>query len=108
MENGAKQSISARRVWAARGIAAAVDLVQIGFFPMFIEGSIFPLNAVLDVVACVVLVWLIGWHIAFVPTFIIEQLPVADLAPTWTLAVLFATRRHGAAPAIANDVRPQR
>src|ERR1700689_4261809 len=108
MENAVKQSISARRVWAARGIAAAVDLVQIGFFPMFIEGSIFPLNAVLDVVACIVLVWLIGWHIAFVPTFIIEQLPVADLAPTGTRGLFLPPRRHGAPPAIASDVRPQR
>src|SRR6204780_191744 len=98
MENAVKQSISARRVWAARGIAAAVDLVQIGFFPMFIEGSIFPLNAVLDVVACIVLVWLIGWHIAFVPTFIIEQLPVAHLARTGPLRGFSDNGGHGAHP----------
>jgi hypothetical protein len=95
MENSVRQPILGRRVWIARGIAAAVDLVQIGFFPFFIEGSLFPLNAVLDVVTCITLVLLIGWHIAFVPTFIIEQLPIADLAPTWTLATLIATRGYG-------------
>ena len=83
------------RVWTARGIAAFVDLLQIALFPFFVEGSLFPLNAVLDVLTCLALIWLIGWHIAFLPTFIIEQLPVADLAPTWTLATLIATRHHG-------------
>jgi len=87
------------RVWTARGIAAFVDLLQIGLFPFFIEGSVNPLNAVLDVLTCITLICLIGWHIAFLPTFIIEQLPVADLAPTWTLATLIATRRHGREPA---------
>src|SRR5580704_10792908 len=70
------------RVWTARGIAAFVDLLQIGLFPFFIEGSANPLNAILDVLTCITLICLIGWHIAFLPTFIIEQLPVADLAPT--------------------------
>src|SRR5271170_4871805 len=95
MENSLRRPISGRRVWAARGIAAAVDLLQIALFPFFAEGSLFLPNAVLDVLTCITLICLVGWHIAFLPTFIIEQLPVADLAPTWTLATLIATRRHG-------------
>jgi hypothetical protein len=104
VENGVNQGLSGRRVWAARGIAAGVDLLQIALFPFFAEGSLFPLNAALDLVTCITLILLVGWHIAFLPTFIIEQLPVADLAPTWTLATLIATRKYRA-PAIANDRR---
>jgi hypothetical protein len=99
MANVVRRAVSGRRVWAARGIAAAVDLVQIGLFPFFIEGSMNPVSAALDLVTCIVLIWLVGWHIAFLPTFIIEQLPVADLAPTWTLATLIATRKYGKEPA---------
>jgi hypothetical protein len=38
------------------------------------------------------MVWLVGWHVAFLPAFVVEALPVGDLAPTWTLAVFLATR----------------
>lgn len=88
---------SPARVWLARGIAIAADLLQIGLFPYFAEGAISPLDAGLDVLVGVVLVLLVGWHIAFVPTFIVEMLPFADLAPTWTLAVFIATRGRGRA-----------
>jgi hypothetical protein len=87
-----RSPLSKSRIWLARGIAACADLVQIFFFPMFSEGIVSPLNAGLDVVVGVTLVLLVGWHIAFIPTFIIEALPFADLAPTWTLAALIVTR----------------
>ena len=48
--------------------------------------------AALDVVVAIVLTLLVGWHIAFIPSFIIKALPFADMAPTWTIAVLIATR----------------
>jgi len=35
---------------------------------------------------------LLGWHVAFLPAFVVELLPVADLFPTWTIAVLYVTR----------------
>lgn len=91
-----RPSLSAKRIWLARGIAACADLVQIFFFPMFSEGIASPLNVGLDVAVGVALVLLVGWHIAFIPTFIIEALPFADLAPTWTLAAVIATRGRGA------------
>jgi hypothetical protein len=50
------------------------------------------LDAVVDIVVAVLLTLLVGWNIAFIPSFIIKALPFADLAPTWTVAVLFATR----------------
>jgi len=75
------------RVGLAWAIAVAVDAVQIAGV-----GAALPLNEGLDIVVAIALTCLIGWHIAFIPTFIIESLPFADLAPTWTLAVLIATR----------------
>jgi hypothetical protein len=57
-----------------------------------VEGFVSPFDAVLDVIVAVVLTLLVGWHIAFIPSFIIKALPFADLAPTWTLAILIATR----------------
>jgi hypothetical protein len=35
----------------------------------------------------------VGWHLAFLPSFVVKVLPVADLAPTWTIAIFFATRQ---------------
>ena len=73
-------------------LAVAADLAQIVFLPALSEGFASPLYVVLDVAVAVALTLLVGWHIAFVPSFIIKALPFADLAPTWTAAVLFATR----------------
>jgi len=84
--------ISSRRIWLARGIAMAADALQIAVFPYFFEGVLSPVNALLDVVVMVAMVLLVGWHIAFVPTFLVEQLPFADLAPTWTVAVWIVTK----------------
>ena len=35
---------------------------------------------------------LVGWHWAFLPTFLAELIPFFDLVPTWTAAVFLATR----------------
>jgi hypothetical protein len=84
--------LSSRRIWLARGIAVAADFLQIVFASATVEGFVSPFDAVLDVIVAVVLTLLVGWHIAFIPSFIIKALPFADLAPTWTLAILIATR----------------
>lgn len=84
--------ISAARIWLARSLAVAADVVQVARFPASIEGVFSPLADGLDLVMAVVLTVLVGWHIAFIPSFIVKLLPFADLAPTWTVAVLVATR----------------
>jgi len=84
--------ISARRIWLARGIAVIADVVQIALMPLFAEGIASPINDVLDVIVAAILILLVGWHIAFIPSFVIKMLPFADLAPTWTIAALIATR----------------
>jgi hypothetical protein len=82
---------------AARIIAIAADLLQLAFFPAFAGGWLSPLNNALDVVVAVIMVRMVGWHFAFLPTFVAELVPGVDLIPTWTAAVWFATR--GGAPA---------
>jgi len=82
-----------RRVRIARIIAIAADVLQIAAFPAFAGGWISPLDDVVDVVVALVLIWLIGWHVVFLPSFIAEIIPGLDLVPTWTAAVWFATRR---------------
>ncbi|HXJ69595.1 MAG TPA: hypothetical protein VNM39_11860 [Verrucomicrobiae bacterium] len=80
------------RVWTARGLALAADVVQVVFLPLFGEGFASPFNDVLDVMVGLALVWLVGWHWAFLPTFAAEMLPGIDIFPSWTTAVWFATR----------------
>src|SRR6267154_605883 len=80
------------RVWAARGLALLVDGIQIFAFPAFGEGAASPLNDALDLVAGALFVLLLGWHVAFLPTLLTELVPVVDVFPTWTAAVVFVTR----------------
>jgi hypothetical protein len=89
---------SHRVVLISRAVAIIADALQLVLFPFFVEGFGSVLNDVLDVVVCAVLVWLIGWNPLFLPTFVVEILPFGDLAPTWTIAVLIATRSRNAAP----------
>jgi hypothetical protein len=79
-----------RRV--ARVLAISVDALQIVVFPIFFPGVLAPLNNVVDVVTGIAMVLLLGWHVAFLPTFLAELIPFVDLFPSWTLAVLFVTR----------------
>jgi len=83
---------SSARIWAARALAVAADGVQIFAMPAFFGGAASPLNDALDLVVGVGFVLLLGWHFAFLPTFIAELIPVVDMFPTWTAAVLFVTR----------------
>jgi hypothetical protein len=42
---------------------------------------------VLDLIVAFVLIRLLGWHCAFLPTLAAELIPGADLFPTWAAAV---------------------
>jgi hypothetical protein len=79
-------------VWIARGLALVVDAVQLLLVPVFAAGIISPVNDALDVVIGLILVRLVGWHWAFLPSFLAELVPGLDLFPSWTTAVWFATR----------------
>ena len=41
-----------------------------------------------------VMIRLLGWHWAFLPTAAAKLIPGADLFPTWTTAVWFVTRQQ--------------
>src|SRR5579864_7066088 len=75
-------------------VALAADAAQITFFPLFAEGAFLPADTVLDVLVGALLIRLLGWHWAFLPTFAAELIPGFDLFPTWTAAVFFFTRHQ--------------
>jgi hypothetical protein len=83
----------ATRIKIARVVAISADFLQLGLFPLFAEGIASPLEDVLDLMVCLTLTFLVGWHYSFLPSFVVKVLPVADLVPTWTIAIFLATRQ---------------
>ncbi len=81
------------RIWAARIVAMLADAIQIVVFPAFAPGGISPFNDALDIIVAVAIIGLLGWHWVFLPSAIAELVPGLDLVPSWTAAVLFATRK---------------
>jgi len=79
-----------RLAWA---VAIAADTLQIVAFPFFAEGGMSPADSVLDLIVAFVMIRLLGWHWAFLPTLAVELIPGVDLFPTWSAAVWFVTRR---------------
>ena len=84
-----------RKAWF---VAIMADAIQLVGMPLFVEGGFSPLDTALDVIVGGILIKLLGWHWAFLPTFAAELVPGLDLFPTWTAAVFFATRQLNAAP----------
>lgn len=85
--------VPALRPWRIAGafaVAVAVDATQLVLGPL---GYAFADQA-LDVVAAVLTIWLLGFHLLLLPTFAIELLPVADMLPTWTGCVAFVVARR--------------
>ncbi len=79
------------RIRAARAVAMLADLLQIAVFPAFSEGALSPANDALDLVVAAAVSALVGWHWAFLPSFLSELIPMWDLVPTWTAAVWYVT-----------------
>src|SRR5450755_2419917 len=78
-----------RIAWA---VAIAADVLEIAAFPLFAEGALSPADSFLDLVVAFVMIRLLGWHWAFLPSAAAKLIPGADLFPTWTAAVWFVTR----------------
>lgn len=80
------------RTVLALAVAVAADGLQIGLFPV---AWTFAQSAV-DVVAMILTVWLLGFHLLLLPTFVVELVPVADMLPTWTgcVAAVIALRKR--------------
>jgi hypothetical protein len=88
------KSIKSREQRLAWLVALAADTIQIVALPLFVPGGFSPADTLLDLVVGGVLLRLLGWHWAFLPTFAAELVPGLDLFPTWTAAVFFATRQR--------------
>ncbi len=92
-----RTDVTPARIKAARFLAAGTDLLQIVLLPAFLPAVASPVNDVIDVAVALALLRLVGWHWSFLPSFVVELIPIVDLVPTWTAAVFLATR-GGAVP----------
>lgn len=72
--------LTRRRIWLAYGVAVAADGLQLLLSPLGWAGP----DEVIDVVAMVLLSMILGFHPLFLPTFVVEFIPIADMLPTWT------------------------
>jgi hypothetical protein len=94
--------VTAQARRSALAIAFIADAIQLAVMPLFGAGWLAPTSDALDVIVAFLLIRRLGWHIAFLPSFVVEILPVVDLFPTWTAAAWFVGRqRAAAAPEIA-------
>ena len=80
------------RILLALGVALAADGLQMLLGPL---GWLF-VDQAIDAVAMILTVWLLGFHVLLLPTFVVELIPVLDELPTWTacVAAVIAWRRH--------------
>ncbi|MBV8141580.1 MAG: hypothetical protein JOZ60_05990 [Verrucomicrobia bacterium] len=90
----AKTEIEPRQKNLAWLVAIVADAIQIVALPFFAEGGLSPADSAIDFAAAFLLIRLLGWHWAFLPTLIAEIIPGLDLFPTWTAAVFFVTRQR--------------
>jgi hypothetical protein len=67
------------------------DLAQIVVFPSFSGVRSRPSTTRSTWPSASRLTWLLGWHWAFLPSFLSELIPIWDLVPTWTAAVWYVT-----------------
>ena len=81
------------RFRAAMLLAIVADVLQIAVFPLFVEGAESPADDILDFGIGAVLVYLLGWHWEFLPSFFAKLVPGVDLVPFWTLAVANVYRK---------------
>lgn len=79
-------------------LAILADALQIAVLPMFIEGAESPADDVLDFSVAGVLIWLLGWHWEFLPSFAGKLVLGVDLVPFWTLAVANVWRKSKLIP----------
>ena len=74
-------------------LAILADALQIILLPLFVEGAESPADDVLDLGIGAVLVYLLGLHWEFLPSFLAKLVPGVDLVPLWTLSVANVYRK---------------
>ena len=80
-----------RTAWV---VAIAADTLQLAAMPLFVAGGISPAEVGLDLIVAVILIRLLGWHWAFLPSLLAELVPGFDLFPTWTAALFYVTHER--------------
>ena len=81
------------RACLALAVAVGADGVQLLMTAFGWAGP----DQAIDVVAMIIISWLIGFHILLLPTFVLELIPAIDDLPTWiacTMAVIFLRYRQ--------------
>lgn len=98
--------LTATRMVTAFVVALAADAMQIALGPL----GWFAPDEFIDLVAFVIVTWLIGFHVLLLPTFVLEFIPVIGMLPTWTacVAAVLAMRRgtHPSQPPVDLAVPP--
>lgn len=74
-------------------LAIVADALQIVVFPLFVGGALSPADDILDSGIAGMLVYLLGWHWEFLPSFLVKLVPGVDLVPFWTMAVANVYRK---------------
>ena len=69
------QSREQRLAWL---VAVVADAIQIGALPLFAAGGLSPADVLLDVAVGAILIRLLGWHWAFLPSLVAELVPGFD------------------------------
>ena len=91
------------RVILALTVAVTSVVMQIAFPPRQLLFA----QQIVDVVAMALTMWLVGFHLLLLPTFIVEFIPVVDMLPTWTgCVVAVIALRKRAQPAGSSATPP--
>jgi hypothetical protein len=85
------KSLKSPQVRLAWAVALSADALQVAVLPLFAEGALSPADSLLDLGVAAILIRLLGWHWAFLPSLLAEMIPGLDLFPTWTMAVWYVT-----------------
>jgi hypothetical protein len=94
------------RLRAAMILAVVADVLQLAIMPLFVAGAASPADDALDLGIGGVMIYLLGWHWEFLPSFLGKLVPGVDMVPLWTLAVanVYRKQKQIAANMAANGV----
>lgn len=92
---GSELVLTPSRIRAAYAVAITTDVVQFALGPF---GWTFA-DEILDVIALIATMRILGFHPLLLPTFVLEVIPILDVLPTWTgcVALVIAMRKKRAA-----------
>ena len=76
--------LSRTRIALALAVAIVADGLQLLLGPFGWVVS----DQIIDVIAMLLAMWMIGFHWLLLPSFVLELVPLADEFPTWTACVI--------------------